>query len=361
MAKKKNLKVYQDAWIKAYDDGQSLRQIADAYGVDRSSVARLIKEQRDIRHKGTSDEVIQQIGDLYVMGLSKAEVARQVGLSASVIGKLLEKHHGIEVESTRRQFEHLLPEMIARYEAGESLTEIGEALHLSRNTVHIYLERAEVERRSYEVSSRYYEFQDDYFDTIGEKQSWSLGVIWGLGHLYEDSHRSRIFLRFHESLIPELSTWIQTFSDREEVSFNSVGNMNRLTAKTYEYIIYSSKWKQQLIGWGFPLGFPSPTSVDMAAFWRGYVFARGTLHRNREALYIGFESTEMRLAFLTYLKSEGLTPPHHKVHTKSDVAVGFTILQKEVLRECLRLFPSLKEQALAEVDASTAFSWIFNL
>lgn len=78
------------AIVAAYQAGTTAKELAERYGVARSSITRLL-HHRDVRvrRQSPTDADVQRIMQLYANGLSGAAIANQLGWSNSTVSRLL--------------------------------------------------------------------------------------------------------------------------------------------------------------------------------------------------------------------------------------------------------------------------------
>jgi hypothetical protein len=157
-----------DAWVRRYQGGESLKQIA-GYGIDPSTVSRYLRAhgvklrtpgetsttarlKRDMTILGEDGDEIKR---LYIEeGLSCFEIARRYGLNGqrntvrSMILRRL-KRMGVELHphgSELRKFDDLAIEWARRYQSGESTVEIARGITTS-TVVFKYLDELGIRHR----------------------------------------------------------------------------------------------------------------------------------------------------------------------------------------------------------------------
>lgn len=80
-----------------YQAGQTTRQLSEAYGIGKTAVTRLLREQGvPLRHQGLSPDQVQQAAELYQAGQSVAQVASALGFHPSSVYDTL-KRAGVQL------------------------------------------------------------------------------------------------------------------------------------------------------------------------------------------------------------------------------------------------------------------------
>lgn len=82
--------------VKLYKEGKSLRYIASALGVNKSSVNRWVKKNKIVRNlseaRGVTSKDIKEAIKLYVQGQTLKQCADKVGVSDTAVSRWLKKH-----------------------------------------------------------------------------------------------------------------------------------------------------------------------------------------------------------------------------------------------------------------------------
>lgn len=297
MSKFKGIRPYQDEFVRLYEEGQSIRSIALQYGLNKGTVARLIKEKVEIRSTKTSMELINQMGVLYEQGYSKREISRQLGCSLSTVLKWLDVHYGIEIESTQPWLlEDQVEEVKAQYEAGESLVQLAKVYQVSVTHLHRLLKRYDTEFRSYHEAGRKYPLNETYFETLNPFKSYLLGQLYAIGNGYHHQHAIFIDLKVKKERIDDIESLVRPFTqfDPSRLAFNEKGGV--VTFRMMSVAFYHS-----LTRLGFPNHLPrTKEGFDEEFFWKGFFKFRYYERPSKPAIYLGFRKECLCRAFLSY-------------------------------------------------------------
>ena len=134
--------------VEAYREGATLQEVADRFGVSGGVVARAIRRiaPEAMRPKGhrprlSSTEERQLVG-AYREGATFQEVADRFGVSYDLVSKTV---HRIAPEALRsprgRRTLSSTPELLERWEAGETLSQLGRRYGISRQAVQQRIQR----------------------------------------------------------------------------------------------------------------------------------------------------------------------------------------------------------------------------
>lgn len=136
---------------------ESTYELAKAYGVSNSPIARILKRNgikiRTTKEAmgGLSSEQETEVCERYVAGMSSTELANSFGAGETTICRTL-KSNGIRMrtsgESQGGVGPALEPEVCRRYLAGESARQLAEAFGVTTSTICRLLERNGIERRA---------------------------------------------------------------------------------------------------------------------------------------------------------------------------------------------------------------------
>lgn len=182
--KKSKYAYLKDDFIKLYtEDKLSLRKIAEKYGVDRSVVKNLIKDEIQIRPKSTFNDLKKDKAKLmYKQGYLINDISKKLDVNFTTLRRFLGKEFNIPVEGILSEF---LPDLINDYKQGLSLKEIGEKYNSSPQTIHYYLTcSGEINLRNYDEAGREYELNTEYFNFLTKKKAYQLGLLLSLCRFY---------------------------------------------------------------------------------------------------------------------------------------------------------------------------------
>jgi transposase len=78
--------------ISAYGDGATGRELAERYGLARSTVIKLLKDRGvAVRHPRVSDAEVHQIVHLYQQGFRQSDIAQRLGRHKSLVWHVLRR------------------------------------------------------------------------------------------------------------------------------------------------------------------------------------------------------------------------------------------------------------------------------
>lgn len=302
MSKKKGTRQYQEEFIRLYEAGHSIRSIAIQYGLNKGSVSRLIKEKKEIRSERTSTEIIERMGVLYQQGVSKREIAKRLNCAVSTVSKWLEFYHGVVPESNKPgSLDYCIDEIKARYEAGESLSQLADDLKVSVSCVHRNLIRHSTKLRSYGEASRKFALDETYFENLDSYKSYLLGQIYAIGGSY--SHQHTVFVEFKGKVerVKEIEQLVTPFTE-----FNDSRVHLNQKDQVVTFRILSVPFYQSLTRLGFPNQLPLKVKgFDEDLFWKGFFKFRFYEQKSQSAIYLGFRNAFLCESFLSYWKLKG--------------------------------------------------------
>ena len=337
MAKSKNVEQYTEDFLRLYNEGKSLRQIAKEFGLTHGTVSRIVSKHQELRQpRGRQQEILEQVYPLYCEGLNGREIANRLGIGTNTVYNYLSLHHGVEFESeiNRPKFEHLKEDFKREYLEGKTLSEIAEKYGASRQTILGYLNRQQVKGRDLKEANRNHPINDDYFDTLDKKKSRQLGMIYATGVLvyrYQTNHLRLNHRQGVEPLYVEAMDGI-TENVLERIHYNQKDGIAI-------FQLNSQKIFNQLVEWDFPNQIPASSELDLDSFWEGYLTVNTSFATKRRTLYISFATETLSNAFKEYLA------------TKTDLITYFrtnrthTLIfeRKAYLSELFKLFPYIEQ------------------
>lgn len=328
----------QDEMVRLYQDEQwSSSQIAQHLGISETTIRRLLKEKITLRSTGVSVELIQRMDELASEGWTYREIAEELEVSISTVSKWLRKHCGRAKRGVgpKMKHQHLVSDMITRYESGQSLAQISEAIGVSVQGVSDYLTRAGVILRDYAESSRRYDLDEVYFHQWTAATSFVYGIFISNAHLIKQTINHGVSVAFSAEKFPILSPYLAPLTDisRERWIYRKKGG-------TYTLKLYSTVLYLRLMELGFErLTIPTDPTFDLHAFWEGYLTCRLNAQAIRNSYHLAFPSETLRQAFLTYLGQQGIST--QTIQTSQHQRLRF---QREESKDALRaLFPTLTQ------------------
>jgi len=88
--------------VAAYEAGASTPELCTRYKLSKGGVLKLLRQAGvEIRHRGLSDQQVQQAEQLYREGCSYAEIGRRIGKAKSSVREVVLKRHKGTTEGAR--------------------------------------------------------------------------------------------------------------------------------------------------------------------------------------------------------------------------------------------------------------------
>ncbi|QST02392.1 hypothetical protein IMZ31_23365 (plasmid) [Pontibacillus sp. ALD_SL1] len=163
-------------WKQQYENGASLRSIAEEYGVNKITVSRTLKGHVVTRPKSKWARYAEEWMRLYEEGASYRDIANRYGTEPSLVQTHLKKL-GLKTNG-KKKFAHLSKAFKDAYENGDSLAVIGDRFGVSRQTVLDHLNEEGVTARTYGESSRSIPLNETYFDHLDPQKAEHLGWMF---------------------------------------------------------------------------------------------------------------------------------------------------------------------------------------
>lgn len=270
MAKRRNLRIYQDEFISLYKEGVSIRQIAEKYEVNKNSVSALIKEKIELRPKSSiSKEIGKNIYKDYLSGMSTRQLEAKYSVHSASIQRFLTKQYKIKFYGNKK-YEHLTDDFIRCYEEGMSLADIGDKYGVSKQTVLTYLNQNDKDARTYKESSLKYEVDSNYFNKLNEEKAFDLGLLFFMTTISITNHRQE-FLNIKTNIVNEglLVELVSKFSDKNSNSVEYSSRNGKVTTASIR--IYEQNIVNNFKSYG--LGMENQLNIDtnyLYDFFRGY-------------------------------------------------------------------------------------------
>jgi DNA invertase Pin-like site-specific DNA recombinase len=109
---------------------------------------------------------VKEFYNLYLGGLSCAQVAKQMGITPSTLGNYFKKY-GLPIENRQNKINIDLDTLISKYNSGESLTQIAKECGNTRNALSKMLKNAGIEVVNNQNKPR---FNENIFDVIDTEE-----------------------------------------------------------------------------------------------------------------------------------------------------------------------------------------------
>lgn len=296
MARKKNLIAYKDEFIKLYNEGNSIREIARLYEVSKGSVARILDGNVEFRKKSSIVGKEDIIHEMFSRGASRSEISKSLGVTYSTVTNFLVKQGLVKVNSSKHS--DLIDTFKEEYESGKSLKEISEKYNTTAATVHTYVLQEIGETRSYIEASRKYETNDTYFDTLNDQKAYQLGIIFELGSIYNNARIGSDKISLSSKNNVDL-----IFKALDGVTSKGERSLS-LDAKFGTYTIYvsSTHLKDILLGYGMKSATLNIPNEFMDSFMSGFLTA--AVHIMTRSIYIslGKSFEKSVLEYMDYMK-----------------------------------------------------------
>lgn len=275
---------YQAEWVEAYRSGESIRSIASRYGMNRNTVRRWIIDVQPLRSRST---VADQIKTLDKEGLNATDIAAQLNCSEAYVSKCLALSGKLTQHRRTPKYEYLIPQVVTRYEEGQSMPRIAKDLGISAVTVRNLLLLANVSIRSLHASSELYWTDTEYFHDLDSDKSYQLGVFWGLSPLRQNPKQDFLSFTFPIAYQTQVLTWMGQFTHAtpERFKYRRTGKIPR-----FEFRIYPQSFIQPLKDLGIQSHCPTHPQLDGDAFWQGYARTRLRCRTQTRVLSISFDT-----------------------------------------------------------------------
>jgi transposase len=134
-----------------YERGATLEEVGYRYSIASPRLSALFREHGlAVRKRGTppSEHPVAEMYEMYEQGASLRDVGERFGVSSQAVGKLFRKNGFAMRKRGVLSAEHPLAEMYAMYQSGASLREVGETYGLSAFNVSELFSRVGLPKRS---------------------------------------------------------------------------------------------------------------------------------------------------------------------------------------------------------------------
>lgn len=245
---KKNFRKHKEEFINLYKDGMSIRAIAEKYKINKSSVARLIREDVKIRDKSPAYQFKDKIYELYNAGHSIYKIASLISndelkIKGEAVKRVLFREFDIIVPSNPKN-EELIPVFMKLYQEGKTLNDIAKEYNMSKQTVLNYINLGGLKARNYHESSLKTYVNEEYFDVLDSKKAYQLGLIFSMGCVHKDNTNTFLDLSIVADKKEFIFKAINDISDKGEdnLEWNHKDNISsirvsskKLCDKLFEY------------------------------------------------------------------------------------------------------------------------------
>lgn len=135
--------------IQLYESGLTIKQVAEKLGHKKDTVAYWLRSRgAALRPRSAfvlTDEKTEKSLELLAQGLSMAEVARQVGVSAPVIQRLAEQHN---IDRSKNPVQIYAKDITAKFAAGVMAKDLAVEYNTTTATIYSCMDRAGVDAAS---------------------------------------------------------------------------------------------------------------------------------------------------------------------------------------------------------------------
>lgn len=257
-----------------------------------------------------TEEIIDQMEELYKQGLSSDNIGKQLGTKGQTVTKYL-KERGIEIRGPKKKLQEGDKEkMCLLYQEGLSAPKIAEKFGVQHTLVLRYLEDAGISRRSAEECHRKYPINEDFFDVIDtEEKAYFLGFMYADGCNHKEANYASLALDVSDrEILVKLASLIYLENPESHVKIQDRTHENK--GLTAYFTINSKHICKQLEKLGcipaktLKLEYPEWMPAQLHRhFIRGYFDGDGCLHLNtklNESSYFKITSTK---SFATTVKN----------------------------------------------------------
>lgn len=271
MAKKRNLRIYQNEFISLYQEGKSIRQIATSYKVNKNSVSSLIQEKIELRPKSSiTEELGESIYTDYSAGLSVRGISKKYNIAATSIQRHLTKHYGIKFYGNKG-YEHLISDFITCYEEGMSLNDIAEKFNVSKQTILNYLNENDKNARSYKESGLKFEVDSQYFNELNSTKAYELGMLFYMTTITKSSGRQEFLnIKTNVSNKDTLLEAVRNFTSKNESNIEYTSKDGKITTAAIR--IFEENLIKTLKEYGLVKGLLLNINKEyIGEFFKGYL------------------------------------------------------------------------------------------
>lgn len=286
--RKKDLSKYGDDIIKQYLKGESTRDIASKYNINKNTVIRFL-EENDIPLRQGNISKLEKFADIIIESYKNlipvTEISESHGVSPAAIRNLL-KRHGIELsQSTISPYITLYDNIVELYESGLSTHDIALRLGIkSKSSVIKALRKRGVALRDLSHSIRQFEIDETVFDSIdGEYQAYFLGLLYADGNNYSKRNMITLVLKEEDNIL------LQSFLNFLKTTIPLRNRKNEGGTALQAAVITNKHLSQKLYEWGVvdnkthKIEFPLWLDPKLwHHFIRGYFDGDGSVFLNRK-------------------------------------------------------------------------------
>lgn len=265
----KSYRHFKEEFISLYKEGLSLRAIAEKYDIDKTSVARLVREEVPLRDKSPAHQFKDKIYELHLKGLGAYDIAHKLprvngkSIRGEAVKKILLKEYGVN-EFVSPKYEELIPVFIKLYEEGKSLNDISKEYNLSKQTVLNYINIGGLKARDYHESSLKTYLNENYFDSLNQENAYKLGIIFSMGCVHRENTNVFLDLSIADSKNEFIFKAIENISDKNKDNLELNKNHKISTIRI------SSKYLcEKLINYGMGSEIKIPKEYRQS-FYKGF-------------------------------------------------------------------------------------------
>ena len=238
-----------------------------------------------------SEQQINDILKLHNDGLKDREIAEIYGIGRTTVGKLLNKH-GIY---RRPSLDKRVDDVMQLFNQGKNQTEIKDELHMDWKNVRKILKENNVDVTKNSWKHKY-KINEHYFDNIDNpNKAYIIGLLYSDGNLGKDSSTIKLFLQDRDKKILE-DILFELESDYPLRFYDYSNKPNH--SNQYGFIINNRFVYKSLLNYGlFPnksLTIKYPTNIPdeyQRDFLRGYFDGDGTIHSSKGGKNCSFVGT----------------------------------------------------------------------
>ena len=294
-----------------FQNGTSLRQLEEEYGINRKMISKTLKENGCTIQRGYSDELKEKAISLYKSGKDVSSIAKELNVERHQLNLNLVKW-GVKEQQYKTDVtdDPLAYEILEKYQKGKSIQSLATEYHRSTNYIYriINFFKASETNRVYKK----YNYNENIFEKIDtEEKAYWLGFLYTDGCVYlnrENRYTIEIGLKSDDlDHIKKFAHFICPDYDDDKIKiseFKSYHNDN-----VYEKAVFKFSCKKMaldLIKAGctqrktFTLEFPTIDILPQELyphFMRGVFDGDGSVYDNDGQLYFNYVSASYDFIF----------------------------------------------------------------